>query len=442
MGDADTGVSADSSYVHWAMRYGALDLMRCTEQTAILMAQAEGRSIVKESVAEFGALSMAGWIAGSPYVPVINVYDTIYESKDPSKPVPGPRTLWDTLVDTDKSTLGISAGHLSTPLEFCFTPVDGKRALSDGRVGGSLSCLAFASAEDPASPAFAPPEPKFDRRHRKPGPKSEAHMSPPYLMICLCKDFLKRYAGQEEVVGSLKRAAAKHKGREVEDFIDYLLSESPRVDRPDRLPLKRTLALLDGPKWTQGAWNRNRVPAGRKRVFGGSSIGLSLAALFSRKGYDCSAAIARHQHLIPSSIAAQVLEGLLVAFPLTPSHETSQGRGVNALTVEGSVLTGNDLVRTDRAAMILSGISEHVALAPVTHNQNSARVNTLYLNTFTGSVRNLRHDVQLRGEGTSEFTAYDASVFEMIKNGEPLPKPRTRPAGEWVEEFAAEFRKM
>lgn len=419
-------------HAHWAMRYGALDLMRCTEQTAILMSGAEGRGLEQHQVAQAGIMSMAGWIAGSPYVPSIGVYDEIYEGESGNSTVEFCRGIWDSLSHTPKASVGPDAGSLSTPLEFCLTPIDGKRALSAGRTGGTLSCLCFAPDGDGGEPSFRPPDRQKSPRRR--GRQAEADQSPPYAVLCASRPFVELCKGRERLDDLVNRTTAESDGMVVEEFVDRLfhgIGESPG------LPETHALAVLDEPQWSSSDWSRVSVPDRRKRVFTGSSIGLALATFFSRKGYDCSLSITRHQHLIPISIASRVLGGAVFAVPLRRSKE-SRELVVNAIAVSSE----SDFVSTSSAAMVVSGISEHVALSPVAFRNGEVEVNSLYLSSFTGSQRVLKHRLRLDGEHTAEFTAYGKELLDAFAPGARLPQPQTRPATSFITEYDQMFDRL
>ena len=413
---------------HFAMRYGATDLMRCTEQTAVLMAGAEGTAISKESVAEIGTLSMAGWIAGSPYQPKINVYDALYESGSDGKPLHKPRLLWDAIVRMEKEKLGVDAGMLSIPLEFCFTPVDGKQALINGQTGGTVSCLCFAAPEDENSPAFKPAV-QPDRPKKRGRPHSAA-ISPNYLVLCLSRDLIQASAGVDFFSDYVASIAAECDGGDVEDMIRRLFDG--HGGKPG-LPPTNGLAVLDEPGWLGNEhWRRVEVPARKKRVFHGSSIALSLATLY-RNGYDCSIAVSRHQHLIAASIATRVLGGALFAVPLTPKD----GGG---LLVKGArVLGSRDFVTTDTAAMVVSGISEHIPLGSVARREDGVTVHSIYLSAHTGSIRRLKHRISLDTDRSSIFCSYDSEVCDLLDQKKPLVKPKHLPAKQWIERYDEMF---
>lgn len=416
---------------HLAMRYGATDAMRCTEQTAVLMAGAEGTAISKESIAEIGTLSMAGWIAGSPYQPKINVYDELYESGVDGKPLQRPRLLWDAIVQTDKAKLGVDAGRLSIPLEFCFTPVDGKQALANGQTGGTLSCLCFAAPEDESSAAFRP-APELKRKNKR-GRPATASISPNYLVLCFSKDLLETGVDREFLHDYIASAVSECAEKDVELLISRLFDGhggSPG------LPPTKGLAVLDEPGWLgKEHWRRIEVPARKKRVFHGSSIALSLAT-FYRNGYDCSIAVSRHQHLIAASIASRVLGGALFAVPLAPKD------GGGLFVKKARVMGFDDFVTTNTAAMVVSGISEHIPLGSVALREDGVMVHSIYLNAHTGSILHQRHRVRLRdhqSEKSSIFCAFDSDIYERLENGKGLNKPKHLPARQWIEKFDAMF---
>ncbi len=421
---------------HFAMRYGATDLMRCTEQTAVLMAGAEGMAIEKDDVAELATLSMAGWIAGSPYKPKINVYDELYEAGKGGKALRRPRRLWDAVVNTEKSDYGIDAGALSVPLEFCFTPVDGKRALVSGQTGGTVSCLCFAAQDDDGSTAFWPtpkelPNPKNDREEKR-GTKALAYRCPNYLVFCFAKDMIESVGGTEFLREFVASTTADCDGLEPATLISRLFDghgAKPGIRRTNGL------AVLDEPGWLdQSQWNRTNIPARKKRVFHGSSIALSLATFF-RNGYDCSISVTRHQHLIAASIASRVLGGALFAIPLDPVPGGS-------VAVNGAkLLTVDDFLLTDSAAMVVSGISEHIPIGAVARRDDSVTVHSVYLSAHTGSFRQLKHRIRLHDETSSVFTSFGTDVYGILEKDQPLPAPVDRPAKKWMAQYDDMFNR-
>lgn len=412
-----------------AMRYGALDLMRCTEQTAVLMAGAEGRGISKETIAEIGTLSMAGWIAGSPYKPIINVFDELYESGREGVALKGPRQLWEMIAEQNKEASGYYGGVLSDPMEFCFTPVDGKLALSHGETGGTVSCICFAASEDAANPVFLS-TPTYEDEETHTGKKAAAVVCPFYLVLAVADILIPDCGGIERLHELVQTAAESCVNRDVEDLVSTLFNGHGSLKC---LPKTRGLAVLDEPYWARNYWARHKVPDRKKRIFRGSSIGLNLAT-FYRNGYDCSVAITRHQHLIASSIAARVLGGALFAIPI---GKRPKGGGIYVRT--GDVLTEQDFVRTDDAAVVVSGISEHIPLGAVSLREDHAVVHSIYLSAMTGSVRRLKHRIRFQHQRSSMFTSFDSSVYSDIAAGQELPKPEPLSAERWIRRYQAMF---
>jgi fructose-1,6-bisphosphatase/sedoheptulose 1,7-bisphosphatase-like protein len=416
----------DSGMTHLGMRYGVLDLIRCTEQTAILMAGAEGRGIKKEEIAKFGTLSMAAYVVDSIYAARRIVYDELYEREQRGRSrETDSAAIWGIVKAAHKDRSGPRYQNLQ--LDFCFAPVDGKYALSQGQTGGTVSSLCFAR-HDEDNPVFAPPRGRGERKEGR-GHPAEADLSPPWLVICGSKEFVDRHGGQETLTTLLRELAEKHVNRPLTDLL-FDAFHPPSGSR--RIVSVRPLAVLDEPRYYR-LWNRQATPDCKKRVFVGSSVALALAALLPNQGFDCSIAITRHAHAVQASVAARTLGGTLIAVPLYRVVEP----GETQLNVESTpVWTHNDFVRHHDAALIISGISENVVLKPVRVRRSGvAEVHTISLSARTGSMRMLEHRVRLNGDAATRFVGFDASPESIVSYTPSVPPIRWLPAEDWYGRF-------
>lgn len=439
---------------HRGMRYGVLDLIRCTEQTAVLMASAEGRGIKREAIARCATLSMAGFVSQAMYRPRISILDEIYERYgSKGDPVSDPAKIWAAVAAAGQSA---KKGDEDLALDFSFAPVDGKHALAEGQTGGTVSSLCFAPYKEGASAVFAAPRDRSEES-KGPGAPKDADRSPPWLILAGSKEFVDRFDGRDILYEFVKKTARNCIGKPVEALIFELFENGPDVTPSStaKVPIRinQALAVLNEPRYMAG-WNRQAVPLGRKRLFVGSSIALALASMFRRKGFDCSLAISRHAHAIQASVAARVLDGVVIAVPLRAeklgavealrpidvSKKKDANKNQTTLVVESDdVWTQNRFVTSNNAAMIVSGISEHVILEPVRFRENKAKVNTLCLSARTKSVRVLDHWITLDGPSATRFVSLGQSALKHLDEHGALPEPEWHLAGVWKSRFEEMF---
>ncbi|MCC7389430.1 MAG: fructose-bisphosphatase class II [Phycisphaerales bacterium] len=418
---------------HRGMRFGVLDLVRCTEQTAVLMAAAEGRGLPRDVIAQYATLSMAGYISHSLYRPHITVLDEIYERYGTeARPATTPAKIWAALQQECQGTMTAATADLT--LEFGFAPVDGKHALSEGRTGGTISSLCFAPYDPNEKPVFAPPRDRAESPRGR-GQPADANRSPPWLVLCGSREFTTSVGGMNGLLDTVRTVANDFVGKPVGEMIEALFANPRGVDplptNYRTIRTQRTLAVHAEPR-TEVSWNPLRTPGVKKRLFAGSSVATGLAAMFPSKGFDCSLAIARHAHVLQVCIAARVLDGVAVAVPLCKKNDQ--------LVVEASdVWPHTRFVRSDDAALIASGISENVVLEPVRFRDNVATVNTLCLSARTKSVRVLEHRLTVDGPSATQFVAFDASALDHIESHQKLPNAEWLPAARWMDRFDEMF---
>ncbi len=415
----------DHLRTHKGMRLGTLDLMRCTEQTAVLMAGAEGRGIPRAQLAKFATLVMAGYLSESDFRVRFPVFDEIYEREETrSSPATDPTVLWHAIesdADQDRET--------EMSLDFCCAPVDGKHALSAGRTGGTASALCFAARRGVES-AFASPR---SRGAWKPpqGKPSDADRSPPWLVLCGSSEFVDRCGSFDNLRDFVQSCADRTRGKGVSDLI-YELFEHPGAGGASSggvpISVRGALAVLDEPQEMKG-WERACTPACKKRVFVGSSIALALAAQFPHNGFDCSLAITRHIHAIHASVAARALNGGLIAIPL-------YGVKKRFFVEPGPVWSHREFVMSNDAAIVISGISENVILKPVRIRDDTASVHTLCLSARTRSSRSLDHRLALRGTSATRFISFDPEIaIPAIRQGNSPPTPLWDEARRWRKQY-------
>lgn len=439
---------------HRGMRYGVLDLIRATEQTAVLMAGAEGRGIDRDDIARCATLSMAGFLSRSMYEPHIPIHDEIYERYgSEGLPTTDPARIWAAIESKTPDREGSDRRDLA--LDFNFAPIDGKRALSEGQNGGTASSLCFAPHAPAGNSVFAPPRDR-DQSQRGPGAPSEADRSPPWLVLTGSSQFVERFGGRDLLQEFVQKVASACVNQPVErlvyELFEHAASESsPTTKFPIRI--ERALATLVEPRYMAG-WNRQVVPEGKKRMFVGSSVAVALAVMFPRKGFDCAVAVTRHAHAIQMSVAARVLGGVVIAIPLRSEKlkNVREGRVVTTvskkeakkdlatLVVESDdIWSQNRFVRSGNAALIVSGISDNVVLEPVRFGDNSAQVHTLCLSARTKSVRVLEHRLTLDGPAATRFASFDGSALPHLMAYGQLPPAEWNHAGVWKRRFDEMF---
>lgn len=421
---------------HNGIRRAVLELIRCTEQTAILMAGAEGRGIRREELATYGTLSMAAFMSASDFRVHMSVYDEIYEhDQSGSRLATNPALLWDNLCKQR------SSGRPSLPdpdldLDFCFAPIDGKHALSLGQTGGTTSAMCFA-ARNPEQPPFLLPRACTMAERTGRGRISDAVLSPPWLVICGGADFVRDCGGIDDLRAFLQEKADQTTNKDVSELLRSVFSATRRspLSKPNLpIAIHSALAALAEPGDSR-LWHRFLLADYKKRMFGGSSIAIALAALFPSKGFDCSVAVTRHIHAIHASIAARTMGGALLAVPLYGMKKTKE-----FLVEEGPVLTHEDFVRTNDAALIVSGISENVVLKPVRFRSNEAHVHTLSLSARTKSVRSMEHRLELGMDSGTRFISYEPrTALNNLSAKKPPAEAQWAYARDWCEKYEQMF---
>lgn len=421
---------------HNGIRRGVLELIRCTEQTAILMAGAEGRGIRREELATYGTLSMSAFMSASDFRVNMSVYDEIYEhDQSGSRLATEPALLWGNLCK-HRVNGRQNPEDPDLDLDFCFAPIDGKHALSLGQTGGTTSALCFA-ARNPEHPPFLLPRVCRMAERAGPGKKSDANLSPPWLVICGGEEFVRDCGGIDALRAFVQARANQAANKDVSELLQSIFSSTrcsplPKPNLP--IAIHSALAALAEPRDSR-LWQRFLTADYKKRMFSGSSIALALAAFFPSKGFDCSVAITRHIHAIHASIAARTKGGVLLAVPLYGVVKKKE-----FLVEEGRVLTHEDFVRTNDAALIVSGISENVVLKPVRFRGNYAEVHTLSLSARTKSVRSVEHRLELKGDSGTRFISYEPqSALSNLSARRSPADAQWGYAGEWCEKYEQMF---
>lgn len=403
----------------------------------MLMADAQGRGIKRDVIAQYATLSMAGYLRESIYRTRRNLFDEIYDREDAANGPTATTKLWRGLEQAHANRASASSQDSDLELDVCMGPVDGVHALSDGKTGGTVSVLGFA-AHQADKPIFAPPR-EGDDVARGRGAPSDADRSPPWLVLCGSEECALRLGRLEQICEFVQKIAGQSEGELVEDFVNRLFTDPGPCGRTEsKLPIKieRRLAVLDEPRYYL-TWDRRASPPCKKRVFTGSSIATCLTAMFESRGFDCGLAIMRHAHVVRASIAARALGGFVVAVPLRrhPSRIKSKSKSI-PLTVESDeIWTHTSFVRSNDAALIVSGISENVVLGPVRIRENHAWVHTLSLSARTKSVRKLEHRITLSGPSATRFACFDDDVLEVLDAGDELPGARWDSAGAWRDQY-------
>ncbi|UYV12406.1 MAG: fructose-bisphosphatase class II [Phycisphaera sp.] len=436
--DNTTTPSPSNKDTHRGLRFGALELIRCTEQTAVLMSDAEGRGVHRDEIGKYATMSMAGYLRQSTYRARFGLFDEIYDREDEAKgSTPSVQILraLERVGDGYREASGPDRdGDLD--LDFCCAPIDGRHALSMGHTGGTVSAIGFA-AHRADNPIFAPPRQRLNIKRGR-GQPAHADRSPPWLILAGSAESALHLGGVEAIQDFLRKLAGRQQGDLVEDFVSNVF-DTPGSRGPSdaRLPIRieRSLAVLDQPRFLL-TWDRRSTPSCKKRVFTGSSLAINLAAMFDTRGFDCALSITRHLHAVQASIAARALGGFVVAVPLCRAEEPSGPAGNVPLCIESDdIWTHTKFVRSTDAALVVSGISENVVLSPVRIRGDQARVNTLSLSARTKSMRKLDHRITLSGPSATRFACFDEGVFDSLKRGDPLPEAEWDSADEWRKRF-------
>lgn len=423
---------------HRGLRFGVLDLIRCTEQTAVLMSDAEGRGIHRDTIGKYATMSMAGYLRQSTYRARFGLFDEIYDREDtPKGATPSVRLLRGLeKVGDQYREASESDRDLDLDLDFCCAPIDGRHALSMGHTGGTVSAIGFAAhrAEDPV---FAPPRDRPTTKRGR-GAPALADRSPPWLVLAGSAESARNLGGVVAIQDFLRRVAGLHAGGLVENFVQHIFDTTGSRGSSDvklPIPIERSLAVLDQPRFLL-TWDRRTTPQCKKRVFTGSSLAINLAAMFDSRGFDCALSITRHLHAVQASIAARTLGGFVVAVPLCRAEGASGPTSNVPLAIESDdVWTHTSFVRSTDAALVVSGISENVVLSPVRIRGSHASVNTLSLSARTKSFRKLEHRITLEGPSATRFACFNEEVFEEFKDGDPVPEAEWHRADEWRRRF-------
>ncbi|MFI4915094.1 MAG: fructose-bisphosphatase class II [Phycisphaerales bacterium JB060] len=437
--DSNVTPSPSTMDTHRGLRFGVLDLIRCTEQTAVLMSGVEGRGVHRDAIGKYATMSMAGYLRQSTYRARFGIFDEIYDREDSAAGGATPSVkILSALEEVGNAYRKASADDRDQDLDLdmCCAPVDGRHALSMGHTGGTVSAIGFAAHRD-RDPIFASRRQRPKSKPRR-GQPSHADRSPPWLVLAGSPESALHLGGVETIQHFVRELARRHKSELVEAFVPKMFNTADTHGPSDpKLPIRidRSLAVLDQPRFLL-TWDRRSTPACKKRVFTGSSLAINLAAMFDARGFDCAISITRHLHAVQASIAARALGGYVIAIPLCRAENVLGPAGHVPLCIESDdVWSHNQFVRSTDAALVVSGISENVVLNPVRIRGDQARVHTLSLSARTQSFRSLEHRITLSEPSTTRFACYEENVFDILERGEPLPEAEWDSAANWRRRF-------
>ena len=427
---------------HLGIRIGAIELIRCTEQTAILMAGAEGRGIDHNALAAMGAMSMAGYMSKTIYRPNWYVRDEVYERGKAKSGKKYDRTkttdaqaIWQHL--TEMPPLEPTLNEIkSLDLDCCFSPVDGKHAMCHGDTGGTISAMCCGIRAKKTVPVFAPP--RAGSAVAGKGRPGHAAISPPWLVLSGSAELLKRVGGMERLHHEFVELASKCVGKPIESMINKLFTDKENNDNTDALPITvhGAVAVLGEPRGAGLPWRIYQIPNCRTRKFTGSSIAASLASMFRNKGFDAFIGVTRHLHAIHCSVAAKTLGGFVLAVPIS----FKKGNRDIFVIDEGNVWTHNDFVRQEDAVMFATGISENVVLKAVRTDFDSANVHSLIFSARTHSVRNMETRISLKDVHGGRFASFsEDSLLSKAPKSHTQAKSTWDSAKQWISYYNSMF---
>jgi hypothetical protein len=411
------------------LRLGALDFMRATEQTAVLLSRAAGRKLPAPVQGQLAVRSIGAFLKGSFYRTRLVGYDhqsgrgeclrlwqslgffSRPRSTDDLEPgwLPGPASGVVVRPVTGAEYAMMSRGaslpygpddHMS--LDLCVCPVDGQRALSQGLSGGSAVVLAAGS-------------PGVFCGHRLPAvthdttsaaqefPVRGIEHDQAHFMIVMGQHVWERFrAARATHAGDARLWPIAEAGRLLEreaSFHDVVAAIIARREFESALDNDDDdVALLDEEhlRLWDGAVSETRSC----RLFPGSAVALAVATLRGHFGFHCMMGVAEHVQACQIAVACRALGGGMVAFPV--ARERRANGNTSGLRFEPwAGATHEWFAAGDDCVLSCSGISAHCVLDGVRHSGSpkSGRrsVDTICLSARTGSYRRLQHEILLRG---------------------------------------------
>lgn len=433
------------------LRLGALDFMRATEQTAVLMSPAAGRKLHAPTQSQLAIRSIGAFLRSGFYRTRLVAYDhqsgkgesfKLWQSLGffarPRGGIDGPieapcleGPIEGSIVRpvTGSEYFHISRGeqlpygpedHMS--LDVCVCPVDGQRALSQGLSGGSAVVLAagnpgvFCGHElpDPAPDGTdtrtnVPTRPirydqayfvvvmaphvwsRFQKAHW-PGLKPSSPPTGPYA-DSFCVPSL-RGAMDGTLPGAAGSGERLNRGDCFRAGVEMIVSNHAIESgfRDD------DIALLDEDHLK--IWDAAVSARRACRLFPGSSVALAIAAMRAEYGFAAMMGVTEHVQVCQIAVACRALGGGLIAFPVTRERRDN-GNSSNLIFQSPVGVLHTWFARRDDCVLSCSGISAHCIFSgvhqpsgPKTHRQF---VETVCLSARTKSYRMLLHEIDMSG---------------------------------------------
>jgi Bacterial fructose-1,6-bisphosphatase, glpX-encoded len=412
------------------LRLGALDFMRATEQTAVLLSRAAGRKLPASTQSQLAIRSIGAFLRASLYRMRLIGYDHQSGRGECLR-------LWQSLGFFSRTRTGRSpepgclagpaAGYLVRPvigaeyvhmsrgaalpygpddhmsLDLCVSPVDGQRALAQGLTGGSAVVLAagspgtFCGDRLPGVRHDQPADPEAER---------EVPHDQPYFMIVMgphvwerfreAKGDASRWWQVPEVAAAMQRHAKRRGGDGFKACVEAIITRrefETALDNDDD-----DIALLDEEHLR--LWD-GAVSATRScRLFPGSAVALAIATFRGDYGFHCMMGVAEHVQACQIAVAARALGGGFVAFPVERERRAN-GNAAGLRFEPWAGVTHEWFASSEDCVLSCSGISSHCIFDGVRNagSPKSGRksVVTVCLSARTGSYRTLEHEILLKG---------------------------------------------
>ena len=425
------------------LRLGALDFMRATEQTAVLMSPAAGRKLHAPAQSQLAIRSMGAFLRSSFYRTRLVAYDhqsgrgdcfKLWQSlgffarprgdvrliEPPNLPGPSEGSL--ALPVTGTEYFHISRGeqlpygpedHMS--LDVCVCPIDGQRALSQGLSGGSAVVLAAGSPGTFCGHALPDPAPDgSDGRAQV--PVRAIRYDQAYFIVVMSPHVWTRFEKARAAAGPASRTGAYAdcfrvgalqgaepaprsggrggKGDRFRAGVEAIVTnrEIESAFRDDHI------ALLDEDHLT--IWDAAVSTRRACRLFPGSSVALAIAAMRAQYGFAAMMGVTEHVQVCQIAVACRALGGGLVAFPIERERRDN-GNTCNLVFQSPIGVLHTWFARRDDCVLSCSGISAHCIFSGV-HQPSGPKserqfVETVCLSARTKSYRTLLHEVDMRG---------------------------------------------
>ncbi len=382
----------------FGVRLGVSEMIRATEQTAVLMGHLLGYQGVYQTTLRSWAMDCMLNFMHSSCCRMNLVWPTKPELPNAD--------------DVKKYGMFKNSGLEGLCLQAVLSPLDGVEAFREGRPGAFSVIAAGEGGSFPEHlnvPLVATPtltKVKSDKRVR-PVPES-------YFVIALGKSSRQRIS-KDELFG---------------DVIDKLQSDTPLGSLLDNSEiLIRLIAALsdsgrvpslgmtfEGPVFRHWFPLVNRDGSFRFRQLDGSSVGAALAALFNK--VDAAVMVARRTQVLQMSVAAQSLEGCIYALPLRKgkkvkrkkatkengnkasaedkASESTQEESKHILTMivprESQIQEASDFVLGTHAFLVATSITDVCLMDRVRFDARTVRTETVAISLASKSVRWIRHE--------------------------------------------------